>query len=177
MAKDKTTVKVKREPYSVIGRAVPIREAIRPVGNEMDRLIGDFDWPDLRFAVPIKAAMPPQARPAFGFAIPPVDLVARNDGYELHAELPGLTLDQIEVKLFSGMVTIKVEKSSEYVDDEDDYHLCERSFGSFQRCFRVPSDVEVDKIEAHFDKGVLKVILPKSAAAIQDDRKIDVKAP
>jgi HSP20 family protein len=40
----------------------------------------------------------------------------------------------------------------------------------------VPDDVDADKIEARFDKGVLKVTLPKSATAIQKERKIDVKA-
>jgi HSP20 family protein len=104
-----------------------------------------------------------------------VDLFERNGGYELLAELPGLTEKQIEVKLANGIVTIKGEKSSERVEDQDDYHLRERSFGSFQRSFRVPANVDADKIEAKFDKGVLKVSLPKTAAAIQEERKIDVK--
>ena len=94
----------------------------------------------------------------------------------MQAELPGLTENQIEVKLANGILTIKGEKSSERVEDEDDYHLRERSFGSFQRSFRVPANVDADKIEAKFDKGVLKVSLPKTAAAIQEERKIDVKA-
>jgi len=120
--------------------------------------------------------MVPPAWPDFGLAIPPVDLIERNGGYELQAELPGLTEDQIEVKLSNGMVTIKGEKSSERVEDDDDYHLRERSYGSFQRSFRVPENVNADKIEARFEKGVLKVTLPKSAAAVQKERKIDVKA-
>ena len=80
------------------------------------------------------------------------------------------------MKLANGILTIKGEKSSERVEDEDDYHLRERSFGSFQRSFRVPASVDADKIEAKFDKGVLKVSLPKTADAIQEERKIDVKA-
>lgn len=176
MTEKKTAIEVKREPERAVGASVPDWGPIQALRHQMDRLLADFDWPDLRLALPRKIAIVPQAWPEFGIAIPPVDLVERNGGYELQAELPGLTEDQIEVKLTNGMVTIKGEKSSERVEDEDDYHLRERSFGSFQRSFRVPANVDADKIEARFDKGVLKVTLPKSAVAIQQERKIDVKA-
>lgn len=173
-------IEVKRDPVRTVEAMVPDWEPMRSLRQQIDRLLADFDWPDFRLAWPHKAAIAPQAwsgfGPELGIAIPPVDLVERNGSYELQAELPGLTEDQIEVKLSSGMVTIKGEKSSERVEDEDDYHLRERSFGSFQRSFRVPANVEADKIEARFDKGVLKVTLPKSAIAIQQERKINVKA-
>lgn len=175
---DKTTeIEVKRDPAHAVGAPTPDWEPIRALRHQIDRLMADFDWPDLRLAWPRKAAMPPVAWPAFGVAVPPVDLVERNGGYELQAELPGLSEDQIEVRLSNGMVTIKGEKSSERIEDDDDYHLRERSFGAFQRSFRVPADVDPDNIEARFDKGVLKVTLPKSAAAIKNERKIEIKAP
>jgi HSP20 family protein len=176
MAEKKTEIEVKREPAREVGTSAQDWEPIRSLRHQIDRLFADFDWPDLRLAWPRKAAGLPQPWPDFGVAVPPVDLVERNGGYELQAELPGLSEDQIEVKLANGIVTIKGEKSSERIEDEDDYHLSERSFGSFQRSFRVPANVDTDKIEAHFDKGVLKVSLPKSAAAVQQARKIDVKA-
>jgi len=172
----KSEIEVKREPARAVATTLPDWEPIRALRQQIDRLFADFDWPDLRLAWPRKTAMVPPAWPDFGLAIPPVDLIERNGGYELQAELPGLTEDQIEVKLSNGMVTIKGEKSSERVKDDDDYHLRERSYGSFQRSFRVPENVNADKIEARFDKGVLKVTLPKSAAAVQKERKIDVKA-
>jgi HSP20 family protein len=175
MAEKSTDIEVKREPLRAVGAPVPDWEPIRSLRNQIDRLMAGFDWPDLNLGWPRKA-LASQGWPDFGMAVPPVDLVERNGGYELQAELPGLTEDQIEVKLANGMVTIKGEKSSERVEDEEDYHLRERSFGSFQRSFRVPADVEADKIQAKFDKGVLKVTLPKSAAAIQSERKIEVKA-
>jgi HSP20 family protein len=175
MTEKNTKLEVKREPARSVGTTADW-EPIRSLRQQIDRLFTDFDWPDLRLAWPRKAALVPDAWPGFGVTIPPVDLVERNGGYELQAELPGLAEDQIEVKLSNGMVTIKGEKSSERAEDDDDYHLHERSFGSFQRSFRVPSNVDTDKIEARFDKGVLKVTLPKSATAIQQERKIDVKA-
>lgn len=176
MTEKKTAIEVKREPSREIGAAVQDWEPIRALRHQIDRLFADFDWPDLRLGWPRRAAVLPQSWPEFGVAIPPVDLLERNGGYELQAELPGLAQDQIEVKLANGIVTIKGEKSSERVEDEDDYHLRERSFGSFQRSFRVPANVDPDKIEARFDKGVLTISLPKSAAAIKEERKIDVKA-
>jgi HSP20 family protein len=176
MAKKQSGIEVKREPARPVPAAAPEWEPMRSLRQQIDRLFADFDLPDLRLAWPRKAALMPQAWPEYGVAVPPVDLVERNGGYELQAELPGLTEDQIEVRLANGMVTIKGEKSSERVEDEADYHLRERSFGSFQRSFRVPSNVDPDKIEARFDKGLLKISLPKSAAAIQEERKINVKA-
>jgi HSP20 family protein len=176
MAEKKTEIDVKREPAREVGTPAHDWEPIRSLRHQIDRLFADFDWPDLRRAWPRKAAGLPQSWPDFGITVPAVDLVERNGGYELQAELPGLSENQIEVKLANGMLTIKGEKSSERIEDEDDYHLRERSFGSFQRSFRVPANVDADKIEAQFDKGVLKVSLPKSAAAIQAERKIDVKA-
>lgn len=176
MTKKKNEIEVKREPSQAIVSSAQDWEPIRSLRDQIDRLFADFDWPDLRLAWPRRVPMLPQSWPNFGVAIPPIDLIERNGGYELQAELPGLTEDQIEVKLANGMVTIKGEKSSEHVEDEDNYHLRERSFGSFQRSFRVPANVDAGKIGAQFDKGVLRVSLPKSAAAIKEERKIDVKA-
>ena len=175
MTEKKTAIEVKRDPPRQVETSAQDWEPIRSLRHQIDRLFADFDWPDLHLGWPRRAAVLPQPWPDFGAAIPPVDLVERNGGYELQAELPGLTENQIEVKLANGILTIKGEKSSERVEDQDDYHLRERSFGSFQRSFRVPANVDADKIEAMFDKGVLKVSLPKSAAAIQEERKIGVK--
>ncbi|MDP3263605.1 MAG: Hsp20/alpha crystallin family protein [Tabrizicola sp.] len=166
----RTDIKVQRGPSGAA--PTPVADPIRSLRQQIDRLFADFAWPDMRLAWPDTAL----ALPDLGIASPPVDLVERNGGYELQVELPGLTEDQIEVKLSSGMLTIKGEKASERVEENQGYHLRERSFGSFQRSFRLPETVDADKISAQFDKGVLKVTMPKSPAAIQKERKIEVKA-
>lgn len=176
MPEKNTSIQVKRDSGHAPSAPVPDWEPMRSLRHQIDRLMADFDWSDLRLAWPRRSPLEQYAWPGMAMAIPPIDLVERNGGYELQAELPGLSEDQIEVKVYNGMVTIKGEKSSERMEDEDGYHLRERSFGSFQRSFRVPANVDVDKIEAQFEKGVLKVTLPKSAAASQDERKIKVKA-
>lgn len=169
MTERNTAIDVKRTPAREAAVSARDWDPIRSLRHQIDRLFADFDFPDLSLAVPPFWA-------ETGVTIPPMDLVERNGGYELQAELPGLTDKQVEVKLANGILTIKGEKSSERIEDEDDYHLSERSFGTFQRSFRVPQSVDADKIEAQFDKGVLKVTMPKSATALQQERKIDVKA-
>ncbi len=167
-----TDIKVQRGASGAAPTPVLERDPIRSLRQQIDRLFADSAWPDMRLAWPGTA----RALPDLGIAGPPVDLVERNGGYEIQVELPGLTEDQIEVKLSNGMLTIKGEKASERVEEDQGYHLRERSFGSFQRSFLVPETVDAEKISAQFDKGVLKVAMPKSPAAIQKERKIEVKA-
>ena len=73
-------------------------------------------------------------------------------------------------------MTIKGEKQEEKEEKRKDYHLQERSFGSFQRSFQLPETVDPDKIEASFKKGVLTVKLPKKPEAQKPAKKIEVKA-
>jgi HSP20 family protein len=69
-----------------------------------------------------------------------------------------------------------LSREDEKEEKNKDYYLRERSFGSFERSFQVPEDVEPDKINAGFKKGVLTVMLPKSAQAQRAEKKIEVQA-
>ena len=82
----------------------------------------------------------------------------------------------IEVKVANGNLTIKGEKQEEKEEKKKDYYLQERHYGSFERSFEVPENVDPDKIEAVFKKGVLTVTLPKKAEAQKPAKKVDVKA-
>jgi HSP20 family protein len=110
----------------------------------------------------------------FGAMSPSIDV--RENGKEIiiEAELPGLEEKDVDLSFRDGVITIKGEKRSEREEKKDDYHLTERSYGSFQRSFRLPDTVEVDKATANFDKGVLKVTLPKSAEAVKSEKKIPI---
>ncbi len=145
--------------------------------QEIDRLFEDFDggmWRS-RFARPMFNLQPSWAREST-WAMPAVDVAETNRGYEITAELPGMDEKNIEVKFADGILTIKGEKKDEKEEKKKDYYLSERSYGSFQRSFRVPEGVDTDKIEATFKKGVLTLALPKSAEAQKAAKKIDVKA-
>jgi HSP20 family protein len=125
----------------------------------------------------------PFLRPSFGsiesteFTLnPKVDITEDNKSYKMSAELPGLDLDDINLDLSDGVLTLSGEKKTEKEEDkEGNYHLMERSYGYFKRSFSLPPSVEEDKIKADFKKGVLNVSMPKSEKAQKLQRKISIK--
>jgi HSP20 family protein len=95
---------------------------------------------------------------------------------EVTADVPGVEPKDINVELSDGVLTIKGEKSAEKDEKNKDYHLFERSYGSFERSVSLPAEVDADKVAAKFDKGVLTVTLPKLPGAAEKVKKIEVKA-
>jgi HSP20 family protein len=111
------------------------------------------------------------------FFTPTADAAALDDAYEVNLELPGVAEKDIEIEVREGVMTIKGEKRTTHEEKGKHFYFSERSYGSFQRAFRLPADVDEDKIEAHADKGVLHVVLPKRAAAeAPERRRIAVKS-
>jgi HSP20 family protein len=106
---------------------------------------------------------------------PAVDVTETDKAYEITAELPGLEEKNIDVKLANGTLSIRGEKQDEREEKKTNYYRRERSFGSFERSFQVPNGVDLDKVDAKFDKGVLTVTLPKTAEAQKAEKKITVK--
>ena len=106
--------------------------------------------------------------------VPSMDIRENGSEIVIEAELPGMEEKDIDVSLKNGMLTIKGEKRSEKEKKEDDYHLTERRYGSFQRSFRVPETVNEDKIDAHLEKGVLHVKMAKKPEAAGTAKKISV---
>jgi HSP20 family protein len=91
------------------------------------------------------------------------------------AELPGARPEDIEISLSDGVLTVKGEKKTEKEDKQKNYHMMERSYGAFQRSFRLPTEVDPDKVEARFENGLLKITLLKAPQAQSKVRKIEVK--
>ena len=73
-------------------------------------------------------------------------------------------------------LTLKGEKKSEREEKEKDYHLSERSYGTFERSFRLPDDVDTKRIDATFSKGVLRVTLLRTPASKVKVRGIGIKS-
>ena len=113
---------------------------------------------------------------AFRLSAPAVDLVEREKEYVVTAELPGLDEKALEVKLSGDTLTIRGRKEEEHKEERENYRMSERRFGSFQRSLRLPQDVDSEKIDAQFAKGVLTVTLPKSEETLKKQKKIDVKS-
>ena len=151
------------------------RTPFESLRREIDRLFDDFHpfgWRLPSRMLDIEA--PRMSRLEWPVA-PAMDLVEKDDVYEITAELPGLDDKNVEIKLNNRTLTIKGEKSEEKQDKQKDYYLSERRFGSFQRSFQLPDGVDVDRIDASFTKGRLTVKLPKTSEARQAEKKITVK--
>jgi len=161
------------KPASATSSALRPLESLR---RQVDRLFEDFDrgWrmPFSRSGFDIE----PFWRRELSFAgMPAVDIIEKDDAFEITAELPGMEEKNIQIKLSNGALTIKGEKTDEREEKKKDYHLSERHYGSFQRTFGVPDGVDPEKIEAHFSKGVLTLTLPKKPEAQKPEKTIDIK--
>ena len=96
--------------------------------------------------------------------------------YVVTAELPGIEPSAVDVEIANGMLTLKGQKAEERREEDEDrsWHLWERSYGSFERSFRFPNDVNEAKVHAEFANGVLTVKVPKSEVSHPAGRKIPV---
>lgn len=105
---------------------------------------------------------------------PAVSVSETNDELLLTAELPGLKEEDISIEFENNVLTIAGEKMEEHKEDDDErnYHVYERYFGSFNRSFTLPRTVDPNSIMATFEKGILTVKLPKVAEA--KGRKISI---
>jgi HSP20 family protein len=107
---------------------------------------------------------------------PAIDISETDKGIELTAELPGIDEKDVEVTLADNVLTLKGEKKVERNEKGKDFHLVERSHGSFMRAVPLPFEVDEAKVAAQFKNGVLKVTLPMAADAERKTRKIPVKS-
>jgi len=93
---------------------------------------------------------------------PRMDLTETEDAYRMQMDLPGLTKDDIHVRMDNHRLLVSGERSEESTQEDEDYVHSERHFGSFYRSVRLPMTVEEDQIAASFKNGVLVIDLPKS---------------
>jgi len=107
--------------------------------------------------------------------LPSVDVSETKNDLVIKAEMPGLDPKDIDISMNNGYLTIKGEKKLEKEEKEENYHLIERSYGSFTRSVRLPREVQSDKITASFKNGILKITLPKSEEAKKKEIKIKVE--
>jgi HSP20 family protein len=92
----------------------------------------------------------------------PLDVVEKDDAYVVHASIPGIAPEALDVTLTDNVLTIQAESRQEEDKSDEHYVLRERRFGSFTRSIRLPMPVEADKIEATCANGELTLMLPKA---------------
>ncbi len=106
---------------------------------------------------------------------PSVDIAEREDGYVVKVELPGVNKEDVRITLEENLLTIRGEKKQEKESKDQNYHRMERSYGSFQRSFTLPTSVKADKIDANYRDGILTVTLPKAEEARRKQIEVTVK--
>ena len=105
-----------------------------------------------------------------------MDIAETDRAFEVTAELPGIDEKDVDISVADGVLTIRGEKKAESEEKAKNYHRIERAYGSFQRSLALPPTIDEDAIEATFRNGVLKLLLPKTAKALEKAKKIPVKS-
>jgi HSP20 family protein len=111
---------------------------------------------------------------AAGTFVPPVDVYEDEHNLVLKMEIPGINEEDLKVSLENNMLTVTGERKFEKEEKEENFHRIERRFGSFTRTFRLPTTVDPEKVEALYDKGILKLSLAKRAEAKPKQIKVGV---
>lgn len=133
-----------------IVRWEPLRE-FATLQNEMNRLFGTvFDTP---------------AQGGNGGTMrrwmPAMDLAETENHFVLHADLPGLSEEDVNIEVEDRVLTISGERKATHETSKEGYHRVERAFGSFSRSLTLPEGINPEAVEASFDRGVLEVRIPK----------------
>jgi HSP20 family protein len=109
--------------------------------------------------------------------VPAIDVAERDDTYVIHADLPGLDRDDVDLSLEGRVLTLSGSRTHESETTKAGWVRVERSSGSFRRAFTLPEGVDATRIVATFDKGVLEVVVPKPAASRPQKVEITVGSP
>jgi HSP20 family protein len=113
--------------------------------------------------------------PDIGAGAPAINVAETNDAFEVTAELPSVDEKDISVSLDGNQLIISGEKKAESTKEEKEWHVEERSYGSFYRSMFLPFEPEEGAVEAHFDKGVLRLTIKKPAKAVKTTKTINIK--
>ncbi len=100
-----------------------------------------------------------------GTWLPAVDMSEDESEFVVHAELPGMSKDDIDINIEDNCLILSGEKEQEKKGEGENYHSMERSYGKFKRSFTLPTGIKADDVQATFQDGVLKVHLPKAEEA------------
>nr|WP_315594656.1 Hsp20/alpha crystallin family protein [uncultured Cupriavidus sp.] len=180
MAKTESKLPVTKEQQEMMRPWMPHAwHPLEGLRREVDRLFQSFDRDFKISSFPRMTQDFSSAMPDMGWMLgagPAVDFAETDKGYEITMELPGLDEKSIEVKLSNGGLVVKGEKRVEKEEKNKDYFLHERHYGSFERAFRMPDGVDVEKIDAAFKNGILTVTFPKIVKAQKLEKKIEIKS-
>lgn len=128
------------EPWSLLNQ----------LSNEMNALMEGRD-----------AALGDSSALATSDWVPAVDIREEPDRYLIHADVPGVAPEDIEIHMENGVLSLKGERKREASEEREGYKRVERVYGSFYRRFSLPDTADADKISASSRNGVLEIVIPK----------------
>ena len=140
-------------------------DPLRTLFQEMQKTFEDF------------SRRSPFARFSPDLLSPKIDVAESKGAIDITAELPGVDEKDVDVTLADDVLTIRGEKKFEREEQDNDknWYVVERSYGSFSRAIPLPFEPDAAKVEAKFDKGVLRIRLPKSEEVTKKEQKIEIK--
>lgn len=130
----------------------PVRDFTR-LQEKLNRVFEE----NLRF---VRARIP-GAKPVTGIWSPPVDIYETDESIVVKAEVPGMRIEDIQIKVKDSTLGIRGERKFVKAEKDENCHLVERLYGSFSRNFSLPVAVDQSKAKATYQHGVLEVVLPK----------------
>lgn len=92
----------------------------------------------------------------------PLDVMETDENFVVKAAIPGINPEDLDLTIEDNVLTIKGKLEEEQEDENVNYHLRERRFGSFTRSIRLPTHVDAEHVEAHYNDGILKLMVPKA---------------
>ncbi len=116
----------------------------------------------------------PQSEDSLAAWAPPVDIFERNDQLVIRAEVPGVAMEDMDVRIENGVLTLHGERKQETEVKEENAHRMERVYGRFTRSFSLPTTVDAARVTATYKDGILEVSVPKVETA--KPKQIEIKA-
>ncbi len=109
-----------------------------------------------------------------GSYIPRVNISEDQANIYVHAELPGLSKDDVKITVTDGTLTLRGSKKQEEKQEDRNFHRIERRYGEFVRQFTLPENVNEEAMSASFANGVLEVVIPKKELQKPKEREIPI---
>ncbi len=151
----------------------PSMMPMHSIREEMDRMFERL-WTDPFAALESRARwFGDFSQPDF---LPKLDVIDDKNFLRIDLEVPGVDSKDINVEVEDGAMTISGEKKHEEVTEEQGCYRTERSYGYFKRTIPLPTEIDTDMVEAKFDKGILKIKVPKTEKAKKHGKKVPVHA-
>ncbi len=149
-------------------RFVPLRPHLSDVAvlqNRLNSIFSDFARPE-----------PSETNLAAGNFVPAVDVYEDEQKLLLKLEVPGIPLEDLDIRMENQILTVKGERKFQAEEKEENFHRIERRFGTFVRSFTLPQTVDTNSVAARSENGVLSIQFSKKEAAKPRQVKIEVAA-